>query len=99
MTGLISDKDEDNYRHEIENIVSWCDNNNLFLNVSKTKEMIIDFKNNKSNIQPIIINNTEVEQVEVFKFLGIYLTNQLTWHFNCTEILKNQNNAYTFLGF
>ena len=87
MTGLISDNNEDNYRREIDGIVSWCDNNNLFLNVSKTKELVIDFRRNKSNIEPVFINSSEVEQISVFKFLGCYLTNDLSWHYNCTEIL------------
>ena len=36
VTGLIHDNNEDNYRLEIDNIVDWCKNNNLFLNVKKT---------------------------------------------------------------
>ena len=88
MTGLIRDNDESDYRLEIDNITSWWDENNLFLNVSKTKEMIVDFRRNKCDIQPIFIDNSEVQQVGVFKFLGIYLTNDLSWHFNCTELLK-----------
>ena len=83
MTGLIRDNDERNYRLEIDSIVNWCDQNNLFLNVSKTKELIVDFRRNKSSVNPISINNCEVEQINVFKFLGVYLTNDLTWHFNC----------------
>ena len=50
ITGLISDNNEDNYRLEINSIVDWCDNNNLMLNVNKTKEMVIDFIRNKTPI-------------------------------------------------
>ena len=97
MTGLIRDNDASDYRLEIDNITTWCDDNNLFLNVSKTKEMIVDFRRNKCDIQPIFIDNTEVEQVDVFKFLGIYLTNDLSWHFNCTELLKKARQRLYFL--
>ena len=55
VTGLIRDNDETNYRLEIDGITDWCDSNNLFLNVSKTKEMIIDFRRNKPIYEPIII--------------------------------------------
>ena len=48
-------------------------------------------------IEPIIIDNTQVEQVTVFKFLGIYLTNDLSWHFNCSEILKKAKQRLYFL--
>ena len=97
VTGLIRDNDETNYRLEIDGITDWCDSNNLFLNVSKTKEMIIDFRRNKSTYEPIVIDETEVEQIDVFKFLGIYITNDLTWHFNCTELLKKARQRLYFL--
>ena len=45
----------------------WCNTNNLFLNVNKTKEMVIDFRRNKSQITPLYINNTEVEQISTGK--------------------------------
>ena len=59
--------------------------------------MIVDFRRNKCDIQPVFIDNTEVEQVDVFKFLGIYLTNDLSWHFNCTELLKKARQRLYFL--
>ena len=69
VTGLISNNDERNYRREIDNIVDWCETNNLFLNVSKTKEMIIYFRRNKTPMLPLTIQNTEVEQISSFNFL------------------------------
>ena len=41
---LIEDSDKSSYRQEVDRLVSWCGNNNLDLNTSKTKEMIIDFR-------------------------------------------------------
>ena len=35
--GRISNNDETEYRNEIENLVNWCGDNNLSLNVNKTK--------------------------------------------------------------
>ena len=49
--GLISHNDETNYRAMVSEPAEWCDNN-LLLNVTKTKEMVIDFKTNKSPIEP-----------------------------------------------
>ena len=36
-----------NYIHEVKSFVNWCDANHLVLNISKTKEMIIDFRKKK----------------------------------------------------
>ena len=86
-----------NYRNEINNIVDWCSTNNLFLNVKKTKEMIIDFRRNKNPIDPILINNEPVEQISNFKFLGTTVTCDLTWTVNCSQILKKAKQRMYFL--
>ena len=52
--------------------------NNLFLNVIKTKEMIVDYRKRRAEHAPIFIDRTEVEQVESFKFLGVHITNKLS---------------------
>ena len=52
-------------------------NNNLYLNVIKTKEMIVDYRKRRTEHAPILINGAAVERVEHFKFLGV--TNKLSW--------------------
>ncbi|KAK1797878.1 hypothetical protein P4O66_008218 [Electrophorus voltai] len=42
VMGLISDNDERAYLEEIKHLENWCQENNLLLNVSKTKELIVD---------------------------------------------------------
>jgi hypothetical protein len=32
------------YREEFRDLAVWCQDNNLFLNVSKTKELIVDYR-------------------------------------------------------
>ena len=39
VVGLITDNDETAYREEIRDLAGWCQNNNLSLKVTKTKEM------------------------------------------------------------
>ena len=48
----------------------WCQDNNLPLNVIKTKEMIVDYRKKRTEHAPIFIDGAVVEQVEIFKFLG-----------------------------
>ncbi|KAI4871528.1 hypothetical protein NFI96_002570 [Prochilodus magdalenae] len=40
----ITSDDEGPYREEVQLLTEWCTTNNLSLNVSKTKELIIDFR-------------------------------------------------------
>jgi hypothetical protein len=57
----------------------WCQDNNLSLNVIKTKEIIVDNKKCRTEQAPILIDGAAVEQVENFKFLGVHITNKLSW--------------------
>ena len=44
VVGLITDNDETPYRVEVRELAVWCQDNNLSLNVSKTKELILDYR-------------------------------------------------------
>ena len=67
VVGWISNNDETEYRKEIENLVNWCGNNNLSLNVNKTKEIVINFRKRSGEHAPVYINGDKVERVEIFK--------------------------------
>ena len=67
---------------EVEYLTIWCHDNNLSLNVNKTKEILVDFRKIKENHIPISINGSSVETV------GIRISNTLTWFLNTTCILK-----------
>lgn len=88
VVGLISRGDESAYRNEVEQLSSWCKANNLLLNTSKTKELIIDFRRKKAEIQPLFINGDCVERVASFCFLGVNIEENLSWSVNTSELLK-----------
>ena len=50
----------------------------------KTKEMIVDHRKKI----PILIDGAAVEQVESFKFLGVHITNKLTWSKHTKTVVK-----------
>ncbi|KAK1783915.1 hypothetical protein P4O66_004757 [Electrophorus voltai] len=51
--GLISENDERAYLEEIKHRENWCQGNNLLLNVSKTKQLIVDCsKKQERHYQP-----------------------------------------------
>ncbi|ELU15613.1 hypothetical protein CAPTEDRAFT_70846, partial [Capitella teleta] len=50
--------------------IDQCDDD-LKLNITKTKEMCIDFRTHKIIITPIIIKGQPIEQVTTYKYLGI----------------------------
>ena len=75
MVGLITDNDETAYREEVRDLAVWCQDNNRSLNVSKTKELIVDCMKRRSEQSPINIYRTVVERIESFKFIGVHITN------------------------
>jgi hypothetical protein len=97
VSGLISDADESAYRNEVARLVDWCDANNLVLNVSKTKELVVDFRVKKTPIRPLVINDQDVEIVESFRFLGSIFSCSLKWEDNATAIRKKAQQRLYFL--
>ncbi|KAK3516298.1 hypothetical protein QTP70_009420 [Hemibagrus guttatus] len=71
VVGLISDNSETAYLEEIRNLENWCHRNNLLLNVSKTKELMVDFSTRQErNYQTPVISESPVERVDSFRYLS-----------------------------
>ena len=51
----------------------------LTVNVAKTKELIVDFRIHKDQVDPITINDQKVEIITSYKYLGMYIDNDLKW--------------------
>ena len=97
LSGLIENGDEKSYREAVEELVEWCDNHYLVLNVTKTEEMIIDFRTKKESLRPLTIKGEDVRQVSSYKYLGTIIDNQLSWSENIHACLKKSNQRLFFL--
>eukprot|EP00061_Rhincodon_typus_P010097 g34122.t1 len=78
----------------------WClvvlrKDNNLSLNISKTKELIIDFRKQGRAHASIYINGAEVEMVESIKFLAVTITSNLPWT-TCTDATVGKAQQHVF---
>ncbi|KAI3351059.1 hypothetical protein L3Q82_005626 [Scortum barcoo] len=97
VIGLIKDSDEAAYREEVDRLAEWCDTNNLLLNTGKTKELIVDFRRNADPHTPIHIKGMTVERVNSFKFLGVHISEDLTWTTGCSKLVKKAHQRLFFL--
>ena len=97
LEGLIEDNDESMYRDEVRRLEQWCGDNNLELNVKKTKEVVIDMRKNKSTHEPLMINNQEVELIDSFKFLGTTISSSLSWEEHCAITHRKAQQRLHFL--
>ncbi|KAI4905396.1 hypothetical protein NFI96_030512, partial [Prochilodus magdalenae] len=96
IVGLIFNNNEEAYREEVSFLAHWCRENNLSLNVNKTKEPIVDLRKQESVHTPITINGAAVERVQL-KFLGVHLTEGLTWTEHTTRVVKKAQQRLFFL--
>lgn len=94
---MITEGNEAAYRDEVLRLSEWCAYNNLALNISKTKELILDFRRNKAAPAPLYINGESVVQVESFKFLGVHISADLSWTANTSALVKKAQQRLHFL--
>ncbi len=96
VLGLISNNDETAYLDEVERLTSWCQDNCLSLNVSKTKELIVYFVEETAAAHtPLMISGTSVERVSSFKYIGVNISEDLTWTTHIqTQVKKARQRLY-----
>ena len=91
LVGLITKDDDSAYLREVCSFVDWCASNFLELNVSKTKEMLVDFRKKPPTPPPVVVNGEEIERVESYKYLGVVVNNTLDWTENTDTVMKKLN--------
>ncbi|KAK1784957.1 hypothetical protein P4O66_018387 [Electrophorus voltai] len=89
VMGLISDNDERAYLEEIKHLKNWCQENDFILNVSQTKELIVDCsKKQERHYQPVRISGTTVERVDSFRYHGVHISQDLSWSRHTNSLAK-----------
>ena len=80
---------------ELDKIYDWLAVNKLSLNARKTKSMIFHTRGSKLDFIPkIYINNTEIERVVGFNFLGLNMNENLSWKSHVDKI-ANKISKYS----
>ena len=63
--GMILNDNFSHYTQEVLSFIDWCDSNHLVLNITKTKEMVIDFHKQTQQPELTAIKEKVVERVEI----------------------------------
>ena len=72
--------------------------NKLSINVTKTKYMVFHYRQSKlrdGDIPKLKINESEIERVQEFNFLGLTINEHMTW---CSHIRKISNKISRVVG-
>ena len=81
---------------DLDNIAKWCNDWQLELNIDKCSVMNFFPKKNNANDYTYKIRCKTLSKVETVKYLGVTITNKLTWG---THIHKICGRALKKLGF
>ena len=65
VVGLITDNNETAYREEVRDLAGWCQNNNLSLNKTQTKEMMVDYRKRRTEHAPSLIDGAVWSRLRV----------------------------------
>ena len=82
--------------HDLEKLSKWLVCNRLTLNATKTEFMVIGSRQRLSTLSDTLelsIDNVPIEQVSSVKSLGIYIDENLTWHFHIDKLCKKIASA------
>jgi hypothetical protein len=66
-------------QQEFEEISTWCDNNSLILNPSKTRELVISNLRDNPDPSKLSVNGEEIGRVDEYKYLGTLITSKLSF--------------------
>ena len=82
---------------ELVTLFDWLCVNRLSLNLSKTNFVLFHSTNKPKYGLTIKINNDEIEQKQVIKYLGVLIDSQLTFKQDITEVKKKIARAVGIL--
>ncbi|XP_037834516.1 uncharacterized protein LOC108251624 [Kryptolebias marmoratus] len=63
----------------------------------KTKEIVVDFRRTQTKHAPLSINGAVVERVSSTKFLGVHISEDLSWTINTAAVAKKAHQRLYFL--
>ena len=70
---------EETLNEELKLLIQWLNANQLSLNVGKTKFMVFHSARKVVKYPVLVINNTPIERVTNFNYLGLQLSYDLNW--------------------
>ncbi len=95
---IVSLLNSDNPDHGpvVKEFTDWCFKSFMCINVSKTKEMLIDFRKHLSVSPPLVTEDQAVELVHNYKYLGTNIDDKLSFEFHVDAVCKKAHQCMYF---
>ena len=84
----ISTNDESSMQVVLNSIHEWTTSNHMLINSKKTKDMLLTFRKSPTAPDSLLLGNCELDQVNVFKLLGVCFQDDLRWNHHIEEMTK-----------
>ena len=97
LVGLLNYGNQDDpseYFNHIQTFVEQCKSNNLVINPSKTKEMVLSFSRSYFPCDYVFINGNLIERVDNFKYLGTFFNDNLKWSSNTDNVYSKLRQRF-----
>jgi hypothetical protein len=95
LTGEDPQTCEINVNNALESIIIWLNQNNLCVNLKKTKLMNFYQRTNSMANVAVAYNNHIIDETDNTKFLGLNLDNKLTWK-NQVDVICKKLNKFSY---
>ena len=83
----VSEVNEVLLNKEVASVSTWIANNKITVNTSKTKVMLFGSQRKTNNsILNVHLNNVRLEQVSVFKYIGLWFDPHLKWDTHINKV-------------
>ena len=85
-------------QRDLNKVLSWCNYNQLTINIAKTKVILFGTNNMIKKVQPppILMGNRQLQYVTSFNYLGIKLDNKLNFELHAQECARHvSHKIYT----
>ena len=86
-----------NLQEVVNYISTWTNNNNMKLNISKCKELIIDFSKDKRIFPSLQIADNYINRVDSAGILGITLQSNMKWNVHVENIIMKASERLYIL--
>ena len=78
-------------------IIDWSNDNKMKINEKKTKEMYISTKHTPVPPTPLVMNGQGIERIKVFKLLGVWFQDDLSWDQHVSHMLSRAATRLYYL--
>ncbi|XP_072051878.1 uncharacterized protein [Amphiura filiformis] len=85
------------FQADIDTIHHWFSKNNLTANASKTRLMVISTKKDPFPNMSLYMNNQVIDRVSSVKFLGIHISDNLSWNEHVNFISKKARKTIGYI--